>query len=1458
MNKQCFPLTGPQKNFWHLEQVNQDNKNLNIIYTVMKLPHDIDLKLLDKTLNKIREINDSLRIHFSLDKTGELFQYIEKYEYIPSRIIYTDSEDLSTVIENEKSDILSINGKLNELAIIQNNSNCFVLYKSHHILSDGWGMTQVADQIKEIYYMLENGEDFSNYKKPSYLDFVSREQEYIKSSRYARDIDFWQKAVKDIEPCTIFKNINNFDKTAKRYEKDISKNTCNQITDFCNKHKITEYSFFLAIISIYFYNFYSINNFAIGTPFLNRQKRFNELEETGLHISTLPLHININNDMNFVDLCKNINSSNLNIYKRGSFPYYNIQKLFESENNTNSNLYEIGFSYQINISEKEFKSKNYEKNASNKNDEIGDCTWIFSGQQNNAITFHLTQLNYKKIFAIDYLTSIFSEEKITKIYDSIFQLINQVIDYDKNSEIIKILDFNLLSAEQLKLLKKFNQTGNFTEIDKNLIDYFEEIVQKHPNKTALICNNAKMSYKDFYDKVTVLADIMIDNGVFPNSPIVLFFDKSFDMIIAMFAVMKIGCYYIPILPDEEKNRINYIINDCQPSCILTHKNYNSLLEKLPYDFINLDKIFSTVYEENIGFDYENWTNNTIQISIKNKSIKPSDIAYTIYTSGSTGNPKGVQVMHKNILSLIESMKQDNLLKPNFSDVSMSLLKYSFDASGIDIYSSLLTGGTLLIVDKKDELNPIKVLELIEKYKVTRSFLIPKWIENIISTENNYNYNISSLKLLGSGGELLKTNILKDFKEKYPNINIFNLYGPTEVTMFSTYKLIDTETVENTYSTIGKPIPGSRIAILNSNNLVLPTDCEGELVIYEDKNSIENISKGYLHLPEQTEKKFIKFFNPITNSLVNGYKTGDIAKINNNLELEFIGRNDDIVKVNGGYLVALNEVEKRISDLLGDNIENYCVAVPYKNTKVIVLFINNSEKNISIQNIKNYLKNNLSFYMQPKKIIELDEVPRISSGKVHRQELKRIAIKELQVRNSNIVKPRSEIELEIYNIVKDLIHIDDFSITDDFLDDLGIDSLALTTLCTSLEKYKLNMQDFYNYPSIQDLAEFIENKNQNSSLVPETDNIDIISESLSKQLKSNSFDLSSVLLTGVTGFLGIHLLRELLLNKKVKKIYCIIRNKIGIEGPERLKNMIDFYYNSDKKIFDLIDEKVIILNGEITKPNFNLSVDTYSLLQNTVKTVINSAGNVKHFSKPMQIKNDNVVSVDNIIDFCRDNISFAHISTMSIAGFKDKNTTDDIFDEKTIYINQSFNNNPYLITKFNAEKHILDAVISKGLQAKIFRLGNIMPRVSDGIFQINKNQNIFMNAFKTILNLQVISEEMINFKVEFSPVDECATSILKLCNDNSAIIYHVMNNNEISIKNIIKYFEKSGHKIEIVSANKFVNSLKSIDDVYVKEYILGTNLNKISLKNSLNILKNYNFEWSKTDELYIKNIINLIE
>lgn len=1415
-----YELTNPQKNILQMDQVNNKCSSVSHILSVMKLNSVLDTKILKKTIEKIIERNDSFHIHFKRNKDGSYSQFFADPEKPIINIHKINNENISPIKEFYKNFELSL-VQLFAFGLVFTPTHTYVFYKSHHIIADGWGMTQVAEQIKEIYSKLLSGETLDNYTKPSYTSLIKREQDYLTSSKYKTDYAFWNKYVSNLGTTRLFHNDDMFQKDAIRSEHLIPSTLAKDIDSFCQSNSISEYAFFLAILSIYFSKIYNSKNMVFGTPFLNRQKRVNEFQSTGLYICNLPLLINPINNNDFLSLCRNINTTNLALFKHANFPCQQIQHLYHKNTNKTDSLFEVGFSYQIN-----------ELHDTLPDGDKGHCEWCFLGEQNNPLTIHLTVLNHDKLLSFDYWTSCFTQKEINQMNEIIKHLIKQILSGTQN-----ISKLNVLPEEAVEIIKKFNNSGNI-QTDNTVVNIFKKIVEKNPTQTALICGEETLTYSELDQKSTNLAKFLINNKLPKGKPIVLFFDKSLNMIISILAVLKAGSCYVPILPNENTSRIEYILKDCNPFCILTDSTHKETPKNINSTIFTVDTI-----------------EKTPKVQLDTSSILPESVAYIIYTSGSTGNPKGTMVKHTNIVNLIKSIEKDNTLKASHEDVCMSLLKYSFDASGIDIYTALLFGATLLLVKKEDELNPEKVLHLIEHHHVTRSFLIPKWIEQIAYQEKTGKYNLTSLRILGSGGESLKPYLVQNLIKKYPELKILNLYGPTETTMFTTCKQISKEDAKSNTNTIGRPIYGSRLAVVNSDLEFLPPNTEGELIIYEDKTSIKNIAKGYLNLPKQTENKFVTIYNPITQENVKAYKTGDIVKLSTKGEIEFIGRDDDVVKVNGGYLVALNEVEKKIQTLLGNDFDTYPIAIPFKNTKVIILFIVSHETNISMYSIRNYINNNISFYMKPKKIIEIPEFPRNSSGKIDRKKLKKIAEEYMSESKNRVEHPRTKTEKDIYKVIKKFVAIDTISINDDFIDDLGIDSLDLTNVYTALDKYNLEIQDIYNNPNIKELAKFIDSNQSSSDIKPNLANLS--SCKITNQVRQ--FDMTTVLLTGVTGFLGIHILRDLLLNEKVKKIDCIIRNKINANGKKRLEKMIEYYYNSDPKLIKLIEKKVTIFNGDVTKELLGLDQKSYEQLKSEVTTVINSAANVRHFAKPDQIRKDNVKSVIYLIDFCGSSISLAHISTLSIAGFKGSRTKDITFNENTLYFEQEFENNPYLVSKFEAEKAVLYASNYKRLNAAIFRIGNIMPRYEDGKFQQNATQNVFLLAMKSILDCKMIPKEFYNTSLEFSPVEECSKMIVNLISQNAGrTIYHILNNNEITILELTTLLNRLGCDIVETDLNTFKNNINKYTDEYTKEYLLGQNLNKYSQNLTLKDLEKAKLSWHKTDTEYIKKVIKVIK
>ncbi len=519
LKKDVYNLTNPQKNMLRAEQTAEKGSHINDINSFMKLDGNLDPEILSKTLNKIIEINDSFRLKF-VEKDGDVLQYVEDYEYVPIEVIHFDKDDISDFLEDFKK--LEVNLKTTFIFKIGITPSCsFVFYKSHHIISDAWGMTQVAEQIKEIYTKLSSGEDLSSYAKPSYLDFIERENKYFESNKYKLDTEFWSEYVKSMTPSKIFNAY--MDKTqGTRFEYVLDDELFSKIEEFCKKNSITEYSFFLAILAIYFNKIYSKKSLVVGTPFLNRQKRNNEFEETGLHIMTMPLNINIDT-FDFIKLCTDIGHSNMALYKHSGMSYYEIKKLYSDYSGDLEDLFEVGFSYQINKLTNSMESR-----------DKGVCSWLFCGEQTQALTMHVSTLNNYKVLFYDYLYSCFTSEEIEKMNKIILNLINQVVV----KEIYEIDKLTPLTDDDIDSLSTFNNTGNVSKSNDTVISIFEDIAKKYPDNVAIVIQDKSITYSELKKKINTLAALLKSRGVTLNTPVALFFDKSIEMIIAMFAVLK--------------------------------------------------------------------------------------------------------------------------------------------------------------------------------------------------------------------------------------------------------------------------------------------------------------------------------------------------------------------------------------------------------------------------------------------------------------------------------------------------------------------------------------------------------------------------------------------------------------------------------------------------------------------------------------------------------------------------------------------------------------------------------------------------------------------------------------------------------------------------------------------------------------------------------------------------------
>ncbi len=358
-------------------------------------------------------------------------------------------------------------------------------------------------------------------------------------------------------------------------------------------------------------------------------------------------------------------------------------------------------------------------------------------------------------------------------------------------------------------------------------------------------------------------------------------------------------------------------------------------------------------------------------------------------------------------------------------------------------------------------------------------------------------------------------------------------------------------------------------------------------------------------------------------------------------------------------------------------------------------------------------------------------------------------------------------------------------------------------------------------------------------------------------------ISNILLTGATGYLGIHILHDLI-EKSNCIIYCLVRDKDNVKAKQRLMDKLKFYFGTD--FLQYMDSRIKIVEGNVALYHFGLSNYDYKTLENTIDTVIHSAAIVSHYGDKDLFYKVNVGGTDNVINFCKaNNIRMNHISTTSVSATFVPDVDHVVaFDEHCLYIGQNYSDNIYIKSKFEAEHHIYLAM-QDGLIASIYRLGNITARLSDGIFQENNTQNAFLNRIVAFCKLRKIPQYFANMSVDLSPVDECSNIITSLFTYECSYgkVFHIFNNNRISVLGIIEFLDSLGKHIDIVSSKEF-NSY--VSQIPIKDAVLGvindvtSDLSKshanveISSAFTESYMQNYGLSWSSPNLDYLSKFL----
>ena len=974
----------------------------------------------------------------------------------------------------------------------------------------------------------------------------------------------------------------------------------------------------------------------------------------------------------------------------------------------------------------------------------------------------------------------------------------------------------LMSEREMAVFDKMNQTDlPFERVPAHVL--FEREAARQPERIAVRTTDAQLSFAALDEMSDRLANALTAKGFGQGEIIGMILERSEYVPVAELGILKAGCAFLPMLPSYPKERIDFCIHDSGCRFCITEENVRQLVAE--------------------GAPDKPRTN-----------VKMTDLAYCIYTSGSTGTPKGVMIEHHNLSNIILTSSMIAAVRKAGSILCMSSI--SFDMSISEILDSLCCGTSIYIASEEEIHNLDKLLAAFNAAEVDMMMMTPSFAWSLLSLPE-FEEALSRLKSIVLGAEAFQPALLQKLKALNPAMLIMNGYGPTECTQACSAKVLE----PGDSITIGGPFANTAYYVMNERGQLLPRYAVGELMICG-----ECVGRGYIGLPEKNKAAFTEIRG------VRAYHSGDLVRINRDLEAEFGGRKDNQVKIRG-FRVELDEIETVMEEFKG--VTRAKVVLRGSGSEAFLAGFFTADSPVDIEALTAHMKTKLTYYMIPGAIMQLDKMPMTQGGKLDAKALPEI--KPAKRARKERRAPKRSLEQQILDEFRAATGIEDFYAEDNFFE-MGGTSLSASKAVMKLKAtgLKIEYQDIFDHQSAEELAEYLESQGKAATVVQATPTNDVdslLNEVLENRetLKYNTLQyadqverrpLGDVLLTGATGFLGCHILKELI-ESEPGRIICLMR-KGNYKSAEARLQQIMFYYFSQTYA-----GKMEIVEGDITDDTLEAKLEGVHF-----DTLINSAACVKHFAKDDSIEFVNVHGVENLIGICQKRgARMIQISTTSIPGAHTEETYRrrvTMPEDRLFYVDDT--NNQYCQSKYKAEQLML-AAIREGMSGKIIRVGNLMGRHSDGEFQINSHTNAFLRALRGFIAIGKCPISHATDKMGLSPIDCTARAVVLLAGTNDCFTaFNADNRWWFDEMKIMESVNRCGFKVTPVPDKEYYADFYAMmADAKQNEKVsaLLTNdrpdLHTVDTDNcfTANVLYRLGFSWPFIDDDYLDKVINAL-
>jgi amino acid adenylation domain-containing protein len=1041
-SRECntFPLSFAQQRLWFLEQLTPGNFTYNILVGV-RLTGTLDARSLERSLNELVKRHEVLRTAFKTIN-GQPVQAIASN--LELKILEIDLRSLpETERDREVERLIAAEAQqafdLSQAPLLRakllhlSDSNWVLLLSTHHIIFDAWSMGIFIQELATFYQAFCTG-------KPSplpelsvqYADFASWQRQWLQGEVLETQLAYWKKQLGGNLPVLNLPTdrprpaVQTFRGAVHGFT--IPKAIAEEMTQLSQREKATLFMVLLAAFKTLLYRYTGQEDILVASPIANRNRR--EIEELiGFFTNTLVFRTNLSRNPTFKELLGSVREVALGAYNHQDLPFEKLVEILQPERDLSHNpLHQVVF-YLRNVPTPQIKLPG----VTLSNLEIEGKTAKFDLLL--ALEEGLEGING----TLEYSQDLFDASTARRIAGHFITLLESIAANPEQ----RISNLPILTKpEQQQLLFEWNNTQS--ELPKNqcIHGLFEAQTERTPDAIAVVFDGEQLTYRELNRRANQLAHHLKSLGVKPEIPVGICVDRSLEMVVGLLGILKAGGAYVPLDPAYPPERLVFMLEDAFVAVVLTQARLVESLPKHQGRIVCLDTDWEIIERQSEA--------NLIS------EVKLDNLAYIIYTSGSTGKPKGVAIEHRNAVALLDWATQ--VFNPEDLAGVLASTSICFDLSVFELFVPLSRGGKVILAE-----NALHLPTLPAAPYVTLINTVPSAIAELLRMDGIP----SSVRTVNLAGEPLRNKLVQQVYEHNTVQKVFNLYGPSEDTTYSTYTLV--KKGGNEPPPIGRPIANTQVYILDAQKQPVPIGVPGELYI-----GGAGLARGYLNRPELTADRFI--LNPFSdepNSRL--YKTGDLARYLSDGNIEFLGRIDHQVKIRG-FRIELGEIEAAIGQ--HPALRETVVLVREDNPgdkRLVAYIVSNSalktQDSELINDLRCYLKQKLPQYMMPSAFVLLESLPLTTNGKIDRRSLPAPDINQAEF-ESNFTEPRTPDEQLIAEIWAEVLGLERVGIHDNFFE-LGGHSLLATQAISRLREafqVEVPLRSLFESPTVATVTE----------------------------------------------------------------------------------------------------------------------------------------------------------------------------------------------------------------------------------------------------------------------------------------------------------------------------------------------------------------------------------------------------